>query len=53
MTYWDLSVDAGEWLPQDQKSANFDNIADVQALSPTLLGVLPERGFRDQPARSW
>jgi hypothetical protein len=32
-----LDVDAGAWLPLDQKSANFDNIADVQALSPTLL----------------
>jgi hypothetical protein len=32
-----LEVDAGSWLPLDQKSANFDNIADVQALSPTLL----------------
>ncbi len=32
-----LSVDAGEWLPLDQMSANFDNIADVQALSPTLV----------------
>jgi hypothetical protein len=32
-----LHVDAGNWLPNDQKSANFDNIADVQALSPTLL----------------
>ena len=33
----DLDVDPGAWLPLDQKSANFDNIADVQALSPTLL----------------
>ncbi|MFN5582594.1 DUF1592 domain-containing protein [Gemmatimonas sp.] len=32
-----LDVNAGEWLPLDQKSANFDNISDVQALSPTLL----------------
>jgi hypothetical protein len=32
-----LDVDAGNWLPLDQKSANFDNIADVQALSPTHL----------------
>ncbi len=32
-----LSVDAGDWLPLDQMSANFDNIADVQALSPTLV----------------
>jgi Protein of unknown function (DUF1592)/Protein of unknown function (DUF1588)/Protein of unknown function (DUF1585)/Protein of unknown function (DUF1587)/Protein of unknown function (DUF1595) len=33
----DLDVDAGDWLPLDTKSANFDNIADAQALSPTLL----------------
>jgi len=32
-----LDVDAGAWLPLDTKSANFDNIADAQALSPTLL----------------
>ena len=32
-----LEVDAGDWLPLDQMSANFDNIADAQQLSPTLL----------------
>lgn len=32
-----LDIDAGTWLPLDTKSANFDNIADEQALSPTLL----------------
>jgi hypothetical protein len=32
-----LDVDAGDWLPLDRMSANFDNIADEQALSPTLL----------------
>jgi|APMI01.1.fsa_nt_gi hypothetical protein len=32
-----LDVDAGNWLPLDQKSANFDNVSDVQAISPTLL----------------
>ncbi len=32
-----VSVVAGDYLPLDTKSANFDNIADVQALSPTLL----------------
>ena len=32
-----LQVDASDYLPLDTKSANFDNIADVQALSPTLL----------------
>lgn len=33
----DLSVRAGDWLPLDTKSANFDNIADVQMPSATLL----------------
>tara|TARA_Y100001970_G_scaffold114356_1_gene142654 strand:- start:918 stop:3080 length:2163 start_codon:yes stop_codon:yes gene_type:complete len=33
----DLEIRAEEWLPLDQMSANFDNIADVQSLSPTLL----------------
>ena len=32
-----LLVDAGDYLPLDTKSANFDNIADVQMVSPTLL----------------
>jgi hypothetical protein len=32
-----IEIDAGLYLPLDTKSANFDNIADVQALSPTLL----------------
>ena len=32
-----LDVNAGDWLPLDQMSANFDNIADEQPLSPTLL----------------
>ncbi|HUF47894.1 MAG TPA: DUF1592 domain-containing protein [Vicinamibacterales bacterium] len=33
----DLDVDAATWLPLDQMSANFDNIADEQTLSATLL----------------
>lgn len=33
----DLDVNAGSWLPLDTKSANFDNIADVQLPSATLL----------------
>lgn len=33
----DVTVDAGDYLPLDTKSANFDNIADAQQLSPTLL----------------
>ncbi|MEP7383745.1 MAG: DUF1592 domain-containing protein [Gemmatimonadota bacterium] len=32
-----LDVNAGTYLPLDTKSDNFDNIADVQALSPALL----------------
>ena len=32
-----LDVDAGDWLPLDQMLANFDNMADAQLLSPTLL----------------
>ncbi len=35
----DLKVDAGDYLPLDTKSANFDNIADVQMLSPTLMSA--------------
>ncbi|MFN9795943.1 MAG: DUF1592 domain-containing protein [Gemmatimonas sp.] len=34
-----VEVDAAQYLPPDTKSDNFDNIADVQALSPTLLGA--------------
>ena len=32
-----LDIDAGDFLPLDTKSENFDNIADVQMMSPTLL----------------
>ena len=32
-----LEVDAGEYLPPDTKSNNFDNIVDVQLMSPTLI----------------
>ncbi len=32
-----LDVDAGQWLPLDTMNANFDNIADEQMLSATLL----------------
>jgi hypothetical protein len=32
-----LEIDSSKWLPLDTMSANFDNIADEQALSPTLL----------------
>jgi cytochrome c553 len=33
----DLEVDVNAFLPPDTMSAGFDNIADVQSLSPTLL----------------
>ena len=32
-----IEVNADNWLPLDTMSANFDNIADEQTLSPTLL----------------
>jgi len=32
-----VEVNAGDYLPLDTKSANFDNISDVQAPSPALL----------------
>lgn len=32
-----LDITAGDWLPLDSMSANFDNIADEQMLSATLL----------------
>ena len=32
-----LDIRAADYLPPDTKSANFDNIADVQMLSPTLM----------------
>ena len=45
-----LDVNAGDYLPLDTKSANFDNIADAQLLSPTLMQAYLTRGGRDQPA---
>ncbi len=32
-----LTVEPAEWLPEDQISASFDNIADVQGMSATVL----------------
>jgi mono/diheme cytochrome c family protein len=32
-----LDIDAGTYLPLDPRSANFDNIADAQLLTPTLM----------------
>jgi mono/diheme cytochrome c family protein len=32
-----LDIQAGDYLPLDPKSANFDNIADAQLLSPTVM----------------
>jgi hypothetical protein len=34
-----IDVEAGKWLPLDTKSENFDNIADEQAMSATLLNA--------------
>jgi hypothetical protein len=34
-----LEVNAGNWLPLDQMSANFDNIGDAQHISATLLNA--------------
>src|SRR5581483_11812243 len=33
----DVDIDVNAFLPPDTMSAGFDNIADVQAVSPTLL----------------
>ena len=46
-----LDVNAGDCLPLDTKSANFDNIADAQALSPTLLEAYLNAAADDQPPR--
>lgn len=32
-----LTVDPAEWLPADQISASFDNVADAQTMSATLM----------------
>ncbi len=32
-----LVIDPARWLPEDQISASFDNIADAQAITPTLM----------------
>lgn len=45
----DLEIDAGDYLPLDTKSANFDNIADVQMLSATLMNAY--LGAADQISR--
>jgi hypothetical protein len=34
-----LTIDPGEWLPEDPMSGSFDNIADVQTMSPTLMAA--------------
>ena len=34
---FDLDIDASNWLPEDQISASFDNVADAQAISATLM----------------
>ena len=45
----DLDVDAATWLPLDQKSANFDNIADEQGAVADAARGLPQRRRRHQP----
>ncbi len=56
-----LKVDPSEWLPSDQISAGFDNIADVQTMSATLMeayltaaGEIARRaiGQEDAPAQA-
>jgi len=32
-----LTIDPAEWLPEDPMSGSFDNNADVQTMSPTLM----------------
>jgi hypothetical protein len=32
-----LKVNAADWLPTDQISSSFDNVADAQPISPTLM----------------
>ena len=48
-----LNVDVSQWLPPDTMSHNFDNIADVQGVSPTLLqSVSATRPTRSAGSRS-
>ena len=56
-----LTVDPAEWLPEDQISASFDNVADVQGMSATqMTGYLAAAsdiarravGQADAPAQS-
>ena len=44
-----IDVDVSALLPPDTISHGFDNIADVQAFSPTVLEGLSARGGQDQP----
>ena len=56
-----LTVDPAEWLPEDRISASFDNIADAQEMSATLMiayltaaGDIARRavGHEDAPAQA-
>ena len=54
-----LDIDAGDWLPLDPVSANFDNIADAQTLSATLLeaylnaaGAISRLAVGERPGRA-
>jgi hypothetical protein len=44
-----VEVNAPTTCPLDTKSANFDNIADAQLLSPTLLEAYLQRGGDGEP----
>jgi hypothetical protein len=35
----ELTIDPGEWLPEDPMSGSFDNIADAQLMSPALMSA--------------
>jgi hypothetical protein len=34
-----LQIDAGTWLPPDMRMSNFDNVVDVQMMSPTVVNA--------------
>jgi hypothetical protein len=46
-----VDVDVNAYLPADTLSDGFDNIADSQTISSTLMEGLPARGEPDQPPR--
>ena len=57
-----LDVDASDWLPLDQMSGGFDNMAEAQTVSPTLVEAYLNAaaevsrlavGDRDAPTLDW